>query len=582
MGDPDPHRWRRRALLALLFVALLALMWRPSWHSLTHKVADIGDPVLYGWTWNFASHQVVSDPLHLFDGNIFAHHPLTVAYTDNMLLLLPPFAVLRALGAGWALQLNAISLGLMLFSLAATYSLARRLCGRVDAAVFAAIAYTFGSYTFAHAGHLQLLLLGQFPFAFLLAFRWLDRRRPLDAVWFGLVNASFFLGALYYAAIWMVCAAIVIVGHLLFTRFRPGARFWSGLGIVALASLTAVPFVLPYLELDQSRPLVKEWGFKPQDLAIVAPGSFLYAGLDSWSERRLARGEHSFFPGFSTQLLAVVGGVGLVVTAVAGRRRKDDAEEADPDETPGLGLLDQDRRREIWLLSAAGVASFVLALGPEVKGRTMPFTFFHDHVPGFQGIRVAARLAMPGLLAVSVLAAVGIAWAVSRLRSKQIAAAIAVGLCGFLLLELAAPLEHFVLPDDRATLAVYRALEKKRDGTVAELPLIDPTKPYDWAHVEAPRMLYGTLDLNTRVNGYSGSWPDDYPGRVATLNTFPAAPAVKLARRLGVRYVVLHVGPYSGVAQYTEQQARAIVATLPDGAKATRHGDAWLIELPPR
>jgi hypothetical protein len=581
MGAPDPHRWRRRALLALLFVALLAVMWRPSWHSVTHKLADIGDPVLYGWTWNFASHQVVSDPLHLFDGNIFAHHPLTVAYTDNMLLLLPPFAVLRALGAGWALQLNAISLGLMLFSLAATYSLARRLCGRVDAAVFAAIAYTFGSYTFAHAGHLQLLLLGQFPFAFLFAFRWLERRRPLDAVWFGLINASFFLGALYYAAIWMVCAAIVVGGYLIAKRFRPGPRFWSGIGIVALASLTAVPFVLPYLQLDQSRPLVKEWGLQPRDLAIVAPGSFLYRGLDSWSNESVARGEHSFFPGFSTQLLAVVGGVGLGVTTVTRRRKRTDAE-APEEESADVGLLDRDRRRELWLLCSAGVASFVLALGPEVRGQRMPFAWFHDHVPGFQGIRVAARLAMPGLLAISVLAAVGIAWAVSRVRSRPIAVAVAVALCGFLLLELAAPLDHFVLPDDRATLAVYRALEKKRSGTVAELPLIDPTKPYAWAHVEAPRMLYGTLDLNTRVNGYSGSWPDDYPGRVATLNTFPAAPALKLAQRLGVRYVILHTGRYSGVRQYTPAQAEAIVATLPPGAKATRHGNAWLIELPAR
>ncbi len=580
MGASDPHRWRRRALLALLFVALLGLMWRPSWHSVTHKLADIGDPVLYGWTWNFARHQVLSNPLHLFDGNIFAHHPLTVAYTDNMLLLLPPFAVLRALGAGWALQLNAISLGLMLFSLAATYSLARRLSGRVDAAVFAAIAYTFGSYTFAHAGHLQLLLLGQFPFAFLLAFRWLERRRPLDAVWFGLVNASFFLGALYYAAIWMVCAAIVIVGSLLATRFRPGPRFWTGLGIVALASLTAIPFVLPYLDLDQSRPLVKEWGLQPRDLAIVAPGSFLYGGLDSWSDRSVARGEHSFFPGFSTELLALVGGVGLVVTTVTRRRRRGEPDPAsEPEPT---GLLDRDRRRELWLLLVAGVASFVLALGPEVHGRRMPFAWFHDHVPGFQGIRVSARLAVPGLLAVSVLAAVGIAFVVSRLRSKGVAVAIAVGLCGFLLLELAAPLEHFVLPDDAATLAVYRALERRPDGTVAELPMIDPTKPYDWAHVEAPRMLYGTLDLNTRVNGYSGSWPDDYPGRVATLDTFPAAPSLALARKLGVRYVILHTGPYSGVAQYTPEQARAIVATLPAGAHARRYGNAWLIELPAR
>ena len=122
-----------------------------------------------------------------------------------MVVLLAPFSVLRVLGASWALELNLLTLGMLGFSLAATYALAYRLVRRVDAAVFAAVAYTFSGFTYAHLGHLQLLLLGQFPLGVLLAFRWFERRRPLDALWFGLANASFFLGSLYYAAIWTVC-----------------------------------------------------------------------------------------------------------------------------------------------------------------------------------------------------------------------------------------------------------------------------------------------------------------------------------------------------------------------------------------
>jgi hypothetical protein len=578
MGDTDPHRWRRRALLGLLFVALLAVMWRMGWHTLTHKVADTGDEVLYGWIWNFARQQLVKNPLHLYDGNIFAAHKLTVAYTDNMMILVPPLALLSALGAGWALQLNLLSIGMMLFCLAATYSLARRLCGRTDAAVFAAIAFAFGSFTFAHVGHVQLLLLGQFPLAFLLAFRWLDRRRPLDAVWFGLANASFFLGAMYYAAVWTVCAAIVVVGYLLMVRFRPGRRFWSGLGIVALASATALPFVLPYLELAQERPLVKEWGLQPRDFVTVASGSILYPGLDAAANRREVRWEHAFFPGFSTMALAMVGGVGLVVLTWK-RRRRDPDEDGEP---PAAGVFARDRRRELWLLAAAGAASFALALGPEVRGHRMPFAWFHDHVPGFAGIRVASRLAMPGLLAVSVLAAVGLALLLTRIPSRPVAAGVAVALCGFLLLEFAAPMQRFVLPDDRATLAVYRALEDRKAGTVAELPLIDPIESGPWAYVEAPRMLYSTLDLHPRINGYSGSWPADYQSRVAKLNTFPSARSIALAHKLGVRYVVLHTGPAGGTEQYTPAQVRTILAHLPPGAHARRHGNAWLVVLPTR
>ena len=36
----------------------------------------------------------------------------------------------------------------------------------------------------------------------------------------------------------------------------------------------------------------------------------------------------------------------------------------------------------------------MLAIGPEVYGVTAPFGLLRDHVPGFSGIRVSARLAV--------------------------------------------------------------------------------------------------------------------------------------------------------------------------------------------
>ena len=561
----DPHRLRRRVLLTLTFVGLILLMLRPSWHSLTTKVPDLGDPVLYGWGWNWTRHALFTNPGRLFDGNIFWHHDLTVAYTDNMLVLLVPFSLLRAVGASWALQLNALALGMVFFSLTATFSLARRITGRTDASIFAAIAYTFGAFTFAHLGHLQLLLIGQFPLGFLLAFRWFERRRTRDAVWLGLLNASFFFGALYYAAIWMVCIAVVLIGYLVMTRFRPGPRFVRGLAIMAVCSAIAIPVVIPYVHLRQERPLVPEWGLQPRDLVNVAPGSLLYPGIDSWADASVDRIEHTFFPGFSTELLAVIGLGALVWSSRTGRA--------------GARVeLSSDRRRELWLLILAGGAAVVLSLGPEVRGYTLPFTWFHNNVPGFSGIRVAARLAVPGLLAAAVLAAVAISAIVRRVPAR-LSRVIALGLCGFLLLELAAPLNHVVLPDDARTVAVYRVLERKPTGAVVELPIANPMIGAEWARLEAPRMLYSTLDFHPRINGYSGSFPKGYLERRATFNQFPAPTAVREARDLGVRYVVLHVGVYGGYLQYTDAQIRAIVTGLPPGATAHPYGNAWLVDL---
>lgn len=543
-------------------------MMRVSWSALTHQVADLGDPLLYGWTWSWTRHALLSNPLHLFDGNIFAPHGLTVAYSDNMLVLLPPFSVLRAVGAGWALQLNLLSLGMLTLSLAATYSLTRRIVGRTDTAIFAAIAYTFGSFTFAHQGHLQLLLLGMFPLGFLLAFRWLETRRWRDAMWFGLLNASFFLGALYYSAVWTVCVSVVLLSYIAVRRRQLDRTFWKGLLIVGVFSATAIPFIVPYLEVGVTRPLVREWGLQPRDLVTVAVGSNVYPRIDRWANGSVDRGEHSFFPGFSTELLAGFGFGALVLTRRSrGQRRAPRARDALPPE----------RRLELWLLAAAGGAALVLALGPEVRGVTLPFTFFHDHVPGFKGIRVAARLAMPGLLAICVFASVALTMITARLH-RRLGTAVAVIASAVIVVELLAPVSRVTLPTDAATLAVYRELGRRGPGTVAELPIADPHDAAKWARLEAPRMLYGSLDLHPRINGYSGSWPTDYRRHETILNTYPAPAAVALGARLHVRFLILHVGTSAGFAQYEPAQVRTIVAGLP-GASAHRYGNAWLVDL---
>ena len=222
----------------------------------------------------------------------------------------------------------------------------------------------------------------------------------------------------------------------------------------------------------------------------------------------------------------------------------------------------------------------LIAIGPEARGVPMPFRFLHDDVPGFGGIRGASRLAVPGLLALAVFAATGFVVITRRLRPAR-AAMVAAALCGFLLLELAAPLVHTTLPSDRATLAVYHALSHAPAGAVVELPIVDTTTdPVDW-YLEAPRMLYSSIDWHPRFNGYSGGFPDDYPKHTATLNRFPSAAALREMKKLRIRYAVLHTGRDAGAQQYTKTQVAAMLAALPPGAHARRHGNAWLVDLGP-
>jgi hypothetical protein len=233
----------------------------------------------------------------------------------------------------------------------------------------------------------------------------------------------------------------------------------------------------------------------------------------------------------------------------------------------------------VWLLVAAAGASFVLALGPEVLGVTMPFQWFHDYLPGFKNIRAIPRLVMPAMLTGALLASIGFCWLTRRMRVRT-AAVLAVLVGAFMLLEFAAPIHRVVLPTDSATLAVYHELARRPAGAVAELPIEGHNSAFHaWPFVEAPRMVYGTIDWHDRVNGYSGSAPADYLSNLATLNSFPSSRALATARRLKLRFVILHTGRSAGYLQYTNAQARAVIAELPRGATAQRYANSWLIDL---
>ena len=85
------RRAGRIVWLTVLFVALIGVMIRIGPTAMTTTFPNLGDPVLYAWTSSWNAHAVVTAPLHLFDANIFGPHPLSLAYSDNMFVIMPPF-----------------------------------------------------------------------------------------------------------------------------------------------------------------------------------------------------------------------------------------------------------------------------------------------------------------------------------------------------------------------------------------------------------------------------------------------------------------------------------------------------------
>ncbi|HBY96513.1 MAG TPA: hypothetical protein DEP84_21655, partial [Chloroflexi bacterium] len=224
-----PHIRPVAALWPLIVLALftLALTWPTVRHLGTH-VVDRQDPLLNAWIMAWEAHQLLRDPLHLFQANIFYPYPYALAFSE--ILLSTTALVLPARWAGGAPILTYNLAFLLAFFTTALggYLFALYLTGRRLAALVAAVAYAFSPYRFGHLSQVQLLAFGWLPLALLALDRLLSGRGPLrrNTV---LLTVFFLLQALasFYSAIFAaVACALYALG--LWIAQSGGTGFRSG------------------------------------------------------------------------------------------------------------------------------------------------------------------------------------------------------------------------------------------------------------------------------------------------------------------------------------------------------------------
>jgi len=77
-------RSRRAAALAVCLLLALLHTWPLVLHPGRYSRNDNADTQLNEWIMAWVSHQVVTNPLHLFDANIFYPERYTLAYSDHL------------------------------------------------------------------------------------------------------------------------------------------------------------------------------------------------------------------------------------------------------------------------------------------------------------------------------------------------------------------------------------------------------------------------------------------------------------------------------------------------------------------
>jgi hypothetical protein len=538
----------------------LVLTW-PLARDLGGSVEDRQDALLNVWITAWDGHQLLSDPLHLFDANIFHPYDRTLAYSElllgNGLLALPVTAVTGNPILGYNLAL------LLSFFLTAfgAYLLVLRLTRSPCAGLVAGTILSFCSFRMTNLAQAQLLTTQWLPLALLALHALLRRPRPrhvaLFALFFSLQALSSFYYGMMLALAVLFLVALAFVGRAALRRAgrspaaaRPGRAFLALVVTALFCLLMVLPFALPYFqvqgELGFRRALADSEPFSAslRQYLSVPPGSLLARWLPS-EEAALPGGypADALYPGLVALLMALAG-----IAAGRGRAR--------------------------WLYLALLLASLALSFGPRLylaPGRpagldlSLPYAWLYAVVPGFKALRAPVRFDALVMLALAVLAGHGIAalnrrtpWAAGSERATAVGrraparAALLSGVCLLLVV-----VESSVWPAARAepvpvgreVPAAYRWLAEQPTTTMLELPMaFAPGGP------QLEYQYFSTLHWHTTPDGYSGFIPPKHGQVVYEMERFPSERSVSLLQALGVEYVVVHTDRYP-TAVWQEMQA---------------------------
>jgi hypothetical protein len=234
--------------IVLAFCAFTALLTWPYINYLRFAVVDTGDPYLMSWVlwWDF--HQTFTNPLHLFDANIFYPYRYTLAFSENCYGIAMLFFPLFALGLR-PLTVHAVAMfvGFVLCGYSA-FRLARTLTKSEAIGWVAGIIFAFVPFRFHLLSHLPYLFSPWIPLLFEALVLFVRKRSRKRAVWLG---CAFFMTGLTTIS-WFTLSLVpfAFVAAVLLTRYGiwREADFWRrGATALGVASVALVPFMLPYV-----------------------------------------------------------------------------------------------------------------------------------------------------------------------------------------------------------------------------------------------------------------------------------------------------------------------------------------------
>ena len=162
--------WREMLLAFGAFALLIGIVLHTQVTQLG-SVPDMGDPLFSIWRLSWVTHQLPSDPRHLFDANIFYPARGALTYSDSVMLPSLTAMPLLWIGIHPVVVYNVVLLSAFVLSGLFTYVLARSFGLGIPAAWTSGVMFALYPYRFEHYPHMELQMAQWMPLVLLGAHR---------------------------------------------------------------------------------------------------------------------------------------------------------------------------------------------------------------------------------------------------------------------------------------------------------------------------------------------------------------------------------------------------------------------------
>jgi hypothetical protein len=464
------QHWREGAIVFILYVGLAFVFTLPNSIHPTHALLGRGgDNYLHAWfLWEFA--RAVAHGQNPFHTNLILYPigaNLTWATTDILgQIMALPFSLLLGPILTYNLTLVLqLALGAFL-----AFLLCRRVSGDPAAAAVGGIIFGFSPFLLAHAwGHLSLVTAFPLPIYVLALARLLDKEKPSwkDGVLLGLALALVALGNYEYALIFVLFTLVILAIDLGRAGLPLLKRLWTPVLIsAAVFFLVLAPLLLMMMKdygVTKPAPLQNATSYSADLLSFFVP-SLQQSLLGSYVRKLPAR----FFVGpGGIEGIEFIGLAALILAVI------------------GCWVARGNQRRWAGRAMVTGIVFALMSLGPTIHILGRPFSLPAPAAPLYKlsfmrFLREPARLSIVTTLCVALLASIGLAFTLSKLKNqwKRSVCVCVIGAivsleylaCPFPSSSIVQPAHYFVTPKTTQRCTVPSSV---RDGSVLTIPLDD-------------------------------------------------------------------------------------------------------------